>query len=978
MPGAMLRHRASKGLRLPGTAGNYATTPDSVLNSISGDLDVRVYCKFASLLPANNQSVIAKRDLSGANPAWSFRLNTGSGTLDFPFWINGAVIIPNSTVGLGAISGVVANQPIWIRATLDVDNGAGQNVTKFYYSFDGQTWIPLGPGSFNNGVAQIDDTIAAILVGGTNSQELNGTVYYAEVRNGIDGPVVVRFDSSQVSTSGSQVPSSINGWTWSGGALYKRDDYVRMPGIVGNNLRYPDTTNVHALSLGDVDLRIKLSVDNVTSTYSLLSKSNLSGQASWRWRYVNNSMEYGYYTDGINIAGTLGSSPLGAVAGVPIWLRITRVMSNGALNFYTSSDGITWVNVGTTTAGTGALFSGNSPLELGARFTSDGTGGTDNLAGNIYYAEARNGINGPTAAFFNGSDNMIQTPWTINGSTWNWEASNFSGKPGIALALPGTPGNGASTPDIPGNSITGDIDIRVKAMLTDWNIGGVTGQTLVAKESSTTTRSYRLDINNPTGQLSLMLSSDGSDGTKIGSTSGALGFAPGSVHWVRATWTQSTHTSNFYSSDDGEAWTLITTTLAPNIASIFDSTSPIEIGARFLGSTNPMAGKIYYAEIRNGIDGPVVSKFDATNIAKQNRGGNLLNANQSGIETDATGWAAVNQLPTLARSTAQFLDGIASLSITATSAAGSLSARTAPTTAIPVTVGVSYISTLWVRGTGSAAQAQAAIYWYTSGGAFISASTSAASVAPSGTWTLYTVTGVAPATAAYGTSVFQTSGTIPTIGDVWFVDRISFTETGLPLTTIQPGGSPNMLTANQANIETDASGWVTRVNSSIGQDATQFLDGTKSLSITSLAAGDMSAETLIGTSGIPVIAGKTYTAVINTKAATVIRQFSTLIQWFNAAGASISTSFSIVPINNSTSVWTSNFISIVAPAGAVFAAAGAFILATGAAAEVHYVDRISLVESSEIWTIGGTGWDWVNTPETTISIGGGSRVLVEV
>lgn len=976
MPGAMLRHRASKGLRLPGTAGNYATTPDSVLNSISGDLDVRVYCKFASLLPANNQSVIAKRDLSGANPAWSFRLNTGSGTLDFPFWINGAVIIPNSTVGLGAISGVVANQPIWIRATLDVDNGAGQNVTKFYYSFEGQTWIPLGPGSFNNGVAQIDDTIAAILVGGTNSQELNGTVYYAEVRNGIDGPVVVRFDSSQVSTSGSQVPASINGWTWNGASLYKRDDYVRLPGTTGNYLSFPDTS-ANSIT-GDIDVRMKLSMDAWASVNNpaLIGKWVNGGNRSWRITLLaNGNLQVFLSSTGSDSTGGTSVSP-GIANGVVGWIRWTRIQSTGASVLYNSVDGVTWGVLASYTHLAGqSLIDTTSPIEIGT--TNFGVSDIGFL-GNVYYAEVRNGINGPVVSSFNGSDNMVQTPWTINGSAWNWEASNFAGKPGIALALPGTPGNGASTPDIPGNSITGDIDIRVKAMLTDWNIGGVTGQTLVAKESSTTTRSYRLDINNPTGQLSLMLSSDGSDGTKIGSTSGALGFAPGSVHWVRATWTQSTHTSNFYSSDDGEAWTLITTTLAPNIASIFDSTSPIEIGARFLGSTNPMAGKIYYAEIRNGIDGPVVSKFDATNIAKQNRGGNLLNANQSGIETDATGWAAVNQLPTLARSTAQFLDGIASLSITATSAAGSLSARTAPTTAIPVTVGVSYISTLWVRGTGSAAQAQAAIYWYTSGGAFISASTSAASVAPSGTWTLYTVTGVAPATAAYGTSVFQTSGTIPTIGDVWFVDRISFTETGLPLTTIQPGGSPNMLTANQANIETDASGWVTRVNSSIGQDATQFLDGTKSLSITSLAAGDMSAETLIGTSGIPVIAGKTYTAVINTKAATVIRQFSTLIQWFNAAGASISTSFSIVPINNSTSVWTSNFISIVAPAGAVFAAAGAFILATGAAAEVHYVDRISLVESSEIWTIGGTGWDWVNTPETTISIGGGSRVLVEV
>jgi hypothetical protein len=41
-----------------------------------------------------------------------------------------------------------------------------------------------------------------------------------------------------------------------------------------------------------------------------------------------------------------------------------------------------------------------------------------------------------------------------------------------------------------------------------------------------------------------------------------------------------------------------------------DSTGPVYIGADRPGSDNPFAGKLYYFEVRDGIDGPIIGELD--------------------------------------------------------------------------------------------------------------------------------------------------------------------------------------------------------------------------------------------------------------------------------------------------------------------------------------------------------------------------------
>lgn len=798
--GAGVGSAIKSGVRLPGTAGNYISTPDSVLNSVMGDIDIRVYCKLDDWTPAAIMSLIAKYN-TASQRSFQIRVET-----------NGRATYVYSVDGNTGYAATIAYDPAyvdgtahWIRFTHDVDNGAGGHDIKYYTSDDGITWALRGTQTNLGitGVISLFDSTSPLEIGSITSgtaQNLLGTVYYAEVRNGIDGPVVAKFDSSQVAVTGAQLPATINGWTWNGAALYKRDDYVKLPGANTDFLSYPGTA-VNTIT-GDIDVRIKLSTDWTTATgttagnRSMICQHGGGGVIGWEFRSRADNLYLEYSLDGTN-SHSRASGSLSFADGIIKWVRFTRVVSTGVVVFYASDDGVTW-SIVTTVA---ALDAGSpffpqqaQPIRIGKR--SDGLA----LPGNVYYAEVRNGINGPVVASFNGADNQVQTPWTINGAAWNWEGSSFTGKPGIAYSAPQVNGNYITTPDNNALDITAALDIRAKLSLDNW-ADGINFQGIVSKRS-TGQDAYQLRINTD-GTLGLLVFNAGSN-VSANSTV-VTGLAPGAVKWVRGTYLSDngagSHVAAYYLSDDGVVWTPLGSVITTGTVKTIDATTaPLNLTTGDLGTVQLMKGKLYYAEVRNGIDGPIVAKFDPTNMAK--------------------------------------------------------------------------------------------------------------------------------------------------------------TGTRTPASTVQPGGTPNMLTPNQASIETDTSGWANGLNATLAQDATQFLDGTKSLSITAIAIGASTAVTTPSTSP-PVVPGKLYTAKHNMKAATLGRTTGIQINWYTAANAFISSSSAFS--TDVTTGWTELSITAIAPATAASAQVTARVTdAAQVLGEVHYVDRVSLVEAAEVWTINGAAWDLVN------------------
>lgn len=359
----------------------------------------------------------------------------------------------------------------------------------------------------------------------------------------------------------------------------------------------------------------------------------------------------------------------------------------------------------------------------------------------------------------------------------------------MALSLSGVPANTdyAATPDSSANSITGDIDIRVKAALTNWVPAA--RNTLVSKYlGSGTNRSFWMAVNTG-GNLEFLMSTDGT--ATFSGQSTALGLATGATKWLRATRVQSSGLTSFYVSDDGEMWTPLGTATIQAAAAINDGTASLTIGARSEGSIDNVAGKIFYAEVRNGIDGPIVAEFHPSRVAKIGTrlpttmvtpGGspNLLTPNQASIETDATGWAAATNAPTIARDTSQFLDGAASLSITATVATTATSVKAQPSTTVPVVPGKMYTAKANWKVDAAVASPQAAriaINWRDAAGAIITSTTgSNTATLSSASWTEATVSGVAP-TLAVTAGLEPTIGGTPAIGDKYYMDRVSIVET---------------------------------------------------------------------------------------------------------------------------------------------------------------------------------------------------------
>ena len=165
---------------------------------------------------------------------------------------------------------------------------------------------------------------------------------------------------------------------------------LALNGVSGN---YASTPNAPPLQItGDIDVRVFLSL----STYMPAQNSVFFE----KWGTPNNAYSWYLGTNGkitFNVSpdGTTTNAATSSIA-VPFsayqtgWLRATRVSSSGNTNFYTSTDGTTWNQLGiqiSTTAG--GIFAGTSVLGVGS-----GSSGSFVIIGNLYRAQIYNGIAG--------------------------------------------------------------------------------------------------------------------------------------------------------------------------------------------------------------------------------------------------------------------------------------------------------------------------------------------------------------------------------------------------------------------------------------------------------------------------------------------------------------------------------------------------------------------------------------------------------
>jgi hypothetical protein len=199
-------------LRLPAVSGNFASTPDSAANSVTGDITLRVRAAATDWTPGAVQTLIAKWNTTGNQRSYQLAINT-DGTLNYSWSADGtAVISKNSTVATGIAD--LASK--YLKVTHDVDNGAAGNDVKFWLSDDGVNYTQLGATVTTAGTTSIFNGTAALEVGSIDSgtaQLFNGRVFSADVAAGIDGAAVASFDAS-LATRGAATFAAATGETW--------------------------------------------------------------------------------------------------------------------------------------------------------------------------------------------------------------------------------------------------------------------------------------------------------------------------------------------------------------------------------------------------------------------------------------------------------------------------------------------------------------------------------------------------------------------------------------------------------------------------------------------------------------------------------------------------------------------------------------------------------------------------------------------
>ena len=185
-----------------------------------------------------------------------------------------------------------------------------------------------------------------------------------------------------------------------------------------------------------------------------------------------------------------------------------------------------------------------------------------------------------------------------------------------AVSLNGVAGTYVSTSDSVAASITGDIDIRVKVALNDYT--PTVENVFVCKNDAANNMAYYWILNGA-GTLSFITSTDGTAAVSATSTA-STGITDGAVSWIRVTRDVDNgaggNTTVFYKSSDGVTWTKIGADVVNvGTTSIYDSAAPLALGMDDRFNAYILNGKIYQAQIYNGINGTLAVDFDASRYA---------------------------------------------------------------------------------------------------------------------------------------------------------------------------------------------------------------------------------------------------------------------------------------------------------------------------------------------------------------------------
>jgi hypothetical protein len=283
---------------LPGVASNFLSVPDEAALDITGDIDIRAYVALDDWTPAAQQPLVNKA-IGASQFSYLFWVTT-TGALQFFFTQDGSTTLTRTST---ATLTVVDGQDLWVRVTVDVNNGASGHDVKFFSSLDGSTWTQLGATVTTAGVVSIFAGTSSLFIGTYVSNNLAGKVYRAQILNGIGGTTVLDVDTSVITSGSATSFTALTGQTvtvsrstsgrktvavvspvW----LFGTDDYMEVADSALLDFGASDSFTVLAVhrpwatqGTNDTLIAKKANATNTTQGYSLSGGSStaLQGQA---------------------------------------------------------------------------------------------------------------------------------------------------------------------------------------------------------------------------------------------------------------------------------------------------------------------------------------------------------------------------------------------------------------------------------------------------------------------------------------------------------------------------------------------------------------------------------------------------------------------------------------------------------------------------------------------------------------------------
>jgi len=572
---ANLRRSISAAVLSYGGTAELTTPTNSIIDLVTGSFEIRVRVTLDDYTPAVNQDLMSKWNGGLPSISYVFQLLT-TGFLNLAVSTDGisAAFSVQSSIVLPTIDG----DTTWINVTYNI----GTNEAIFGTSTEdtndpiGLTFTQLGTIRATNSIPSVFVSSTPLAIGSNFIGDINGSIHRGVLYSGINGTIVADMTPASY-VSGTTFVSSRTGETWT----------------LGGNMFIQNTGHNVVHSIGSVSMESTIN-QLIPSPFVMYAVMRATDPAPPSQHFINGR-------DALNERAILFTLNSGND-------RFALYQGGTAIVLVEPYDTDVHVFVGE--------FNGDSTTKLTVSGVGEITGDAGNNA-NFGWATLLGDQAGASTMkcyiasvlVYNGTHTAEQVAQNIAALETKYNITTPANK---FLLLPGASGDYASTPDSAAASVTSDIDLRLSCSLDDWT--PASSMALISKRTPAGTQnSYYFRVFT-SGAFQLFISQNGTNTAGVLSTV-VPGFVDGSEHGIRATWNNTTDTVQFFTRSDSSiendsGWDQLGTDVALARTGIFDSTSPVEIGARENGTVDVMAGKVNQAVIKNGINGTTVVDFN--------------------------------------------------------------------------------------------------------------------------------------------------------------------------------------------------------------------------------------------------------------------------------------------------------------------------------------------------------------------------------